>query len=203
MRSNLKRALNLVANNDYHISPTRNSIVSILSILELRQFRPCVHQTPIHIHIHIRATIKLQSMQRHVTWNAPRTAFFHRAPLFWHPSLPPLPLRRTNLAGPMAQANKYRASAWRFSYFFFFLMSRQGRVTVHPNAIFATRQTSLSSSRLFFPCERSIDPRGSSSSSISSKREREREKGNTCRKRRRRRRRDRARREGKKVVEIS
>lgn len=120
MRSNLKRALNLVANNDYHISPTRNSIVSILSILELRQFRPCVHQTPIHIHIHIRATIKLQSVQRHVTWNAPRTAFFHRAPLFWHPSLPPLPLRRTNLAGPMAQANKYRASAWRFSYFLFF-----------------------------------------------------------------------------------
>lgn len=88
-------------------------------------------------------------------------------------------------------------------YFFFFLMSRQGRVTVHPNAIFATRQTSSSSFRLFFPCERSIDPRGSSSSSISSKREREREKGNTCRKRRRRRRRDRARREGKKVVEIS
>lgn len=87
-------------------------------------------------------------------------------------------------------------------YFFFFLMSRQGRVTVHPNAIFATRQTSSSSFRLFFPCERSIDPRGSSSSSISS--EREREKGNTCRKRRRRRRRrDRARREGKKVVEIS
>lgn len=59
-------------------------------------------------------------------------------------------------------------------YFFFFLMSRQGRVTVHPNAIFATRQTSSSSFRLFFPCERLIDPRGSSSSSISSERERER-----------------------------
>lgn len=79
-----------------------------------------------------------------MTWNAPRTAFFRRIPLLLAslPSSPPRSLTEipsfylssassvvNEHTGPMAQANKYRASAWRF---YFLTLSRQGRLTVYP-----------------------------------------------------------------------
>lgn len=93
--------------------------------------------THIYIYTYIRATIKLQSVQRHVTWNAPRTAFFHRAPLFWHPSLPSPPssaptvaTEQTWLAPWRKLINTKRRRDVLFSSFN--VKSRQGRVTVHP-----------------------------------------------------------------------
>lgn len=141
-RSNDARFSRTVEQHRFHsfegkkFSPFRHWCESPLSFdnFDLVSIRRHTH---IYIYTYIRATIKLQSVQRHVTWNAPRTAFFHRAPLFWHPSLPSPPssaptvaTEQTWLAPWRKLINTKRRRDVLFSSFN--VKSRQGRVTVHP-----------------------------------------------------------------------